>query len=100
MSRQAARRVSRPSAIAISFRFGSALPNPDLEAETSTNYEIGFARDLGRVQYGAAVFLSQIEDAIQSVSIDDSLCTSPPCSQPEHRGTGQQGHRGCTSMFR
>lgn len=67
-----------------SFRFGSALPNPDLKAETSTNYEIGFKRDLGRIQYGGAVFLSQIEEAIQSVNIDDSLCTSPPCAQAQN----------------
>jgi iron complex outermembrane recepter protein len=65
-------------------RFCLVLPNPDLEAETSTNYEIGIERDMGWMQYGAAVFLSQLEDAIQSVTVDDSLCTSPPCSQNQN----------------
>ena len=65
-------------------RFGSALPNPDLDAETSTNYELGVDRKQGRFEYGAAVFLSQLDDAIQSVSIADNLCANPPCSQPQN----------------
>jgi iron complex outermembrane recepter protein len=65
-------------------RFGSALPNPDLKAETSNNYEVGFERQHGGLKYGSAVFLSQVEDAIQSVSIAPELCMSPPCSQPQN----------------
>ena len=65
-------------------RFGSSLPNPDLAAETSDNYEIGFERNLERIQYGGAVFLSRLEDAIESVTIDDSLCASPPCEQAKN----------------
>ena len=65
-------------------RFGSALPNPDLKAETATNYEVGFEREAGGIKYGGAVFLSQLEDAIQSVAIAPDLCTSPPCSQPQN----------------
>jgi iron complex outermembrane recepter protein len=65
-------------------RFGSALPNPDLKAETSTNYELGFERRHGGLKYGGAVFLSQLEDAIQSVSIAPELCMNPPCSQPQN----------------
>jgi iron complex outermembrane recepter protein len=65
-------------------RFGSALPNPDLEAEYSTNYEIGFDRRQGSVSYGAALFLSQLDDAIQSVTIAPDQCLSPPCSQAQN----------------
>jgi iron complex outermembrane recepter protein len=65
-------------------RFGSALANPDLNAETSTNYEIGFDQDVGRYKYGATVFLSQLDDAIQSVIIDPTLCSNPPCSQTQN----------------
>jgi iron complex outermembrane recepter protein len=78
-------------------RFGSALPNPDLEAETSTNYEIGFERQHGGIKYGAAAFLSQLEDAIQSVSIAPDLCTNPPCSQPQN--VEEQDNQGLEVFF-
>jgi iron complex outermembrane recepter protein len=65
-------------------RFGSALPNPDLAAEKATTYELGIDREHGGLKYGGAVFLSQLEDAIQSVSIADDLCMNPPCSQPQN----------------
>jgi iron complex outermembrane recepter protein len=65
-------------------RFGSALPNPDLEAETSTNYEIGVDREHGRFTYGAALFRSDLDDAIQSVAIAPDLCANPPCTQPQN----------------
>lgn len=65
-------------------RFGRALPNPDLNAETSDNYEIGLDGSTGRLGYGVALFLSEIDDAIVSASIDDSLCSSPPCSQSQN----------------
>jgi iron complex outermembrane receptor protein len=75
-----------------SARFGSALPNPDLSAETSDNYEIGLDGRAGRLSYGGALFLSQIDDAIVSASIDDALCSSPPCSQ--NRNVEKQENKG------
>lgn len=67
-----------------SARFGSALPNPDLKAESSINYELGLDATAGRIRYGGALFLSKLDDAIVSVTIDDSLCSSPPCSQNQN----------------
>ncbi|ANB17513.1 TonB-dependent receptor plug domain-containing protein [Dokdonella koreensis] len=75
-----------------SYRMGSALPNPDLEAERSTNLELGYEGIAGGVRYRAAVFHSRLDDAIESVSLDPSACTSPPCSQL--RNIGEQRNQG------
>lgn len=75
-----------------SYRMGSALPNPDLEAERSTNLEVGYEGALGAFRYRAALFHSRLQDAIESVSLDSSACTSPPCSQL--RNIGEQRNQG------
>ena len=62
-------------------RFGSALPNPDLDAETSDNYELGIERSDGSATWKAVAFYSRLEDAIENVSLPNTACTSPPCSQ-------------------
>jgi len=64
-----------------SFRFGSALPNPDLAAEEAANYEIGFERSAASVSYGGNLFFSKLRDAIENVTLADSACTRPPCVQ-------------------
>lgn len=51
-----------------SSRFGGATSNPDLKAERSTNYEIGFSEAVSRsLHVSGAVFYSDVTDAIQSV---------------------------------
>ncbi|WP_043753943.1 TonB-dependent receptor plug domain-containing protein [Imhoffiella purpurea] len=51
-----------------SLRLGNAVPNPDLEAEQSINYEIGYqGTPWGRVHLETAVFLSDVTDLIQQV---------------------------------
>jgi iron complex outermembrane receptor protein len=62
-------------------RFGSALPNPELDPETSDNYELGLEGTSAALTWKAALFHSRLKDAIESVSIPDSACTSPPCTQ-------------------
>lgn len=62
-------------------RFGSALPNPDLSAEYSNNAELGIERPLGATTWRVAAFHSRLSDAIENVSLPDTACTSPPCSQ-------------------
>jgi len=53
-----------------SSRFGGATSNPDLKSERATNYQIGWAPDLGpRAQLSMAVFYSDVKNAIQSVNI-------------------------------
>jgi iron complex outermembrane receptor protein len=49
-----------------SSRFGGAVSNPDLESERATNYEIGAATRIGAVHGEAALFYSDIADAIVS----------------------------------
>lgn len=75
-----------------SFRLGSALPNPDLRAEESINFEIGVNGVAGPVGYGAAVFYSQIDDAIENVSLPPTACLRPPCFQLQN--VVEQRNRG------
>jgi iron complex outermembrane receptor protein len=70
-----------------SYSFGSALPNPDLQAEKALNYELGMdGRAFGLLDYGAAVFFSQIDSTIESVMLPSSSCTRPPCFQLQNIG--------------
>ncbi|WP_188578012.1 TonB-dependent receptor plug domain-containing protein [Azorhizobium oxalatiphilum] len=51
-----------------SSRFGSAIANPDLEAERATNYEIAWSDTFDkRLTLGATVFYSQVTNLIQGV---------------------------------
>ncbi len=54
-----------------SYRFGRALPNPDLDPEYATNYDLGCEVGLGRVEITSAFFFSDVEDYIQSATIAD-----------------------------
>jgi len=47
-----------------SSRFGGAISNPDLQAERSTNYEIGGGKTFGAVKINGAVFYSHLNDVI------------------------------------
>jgi iron complex outermembrane recepter protein len=52
-----------------SLRLGTAIPNPDLEAEHSINYEIGYqGTPWGSLSLEAALFLSDVTDLIQQVN--------------------------------
>lgn len=62
-------------------RFGSALPNPDLDVETSDNYELGIEGSAAKSSWKLALFYSRLEDAIENVSLPATACSSPPCSQ-------------------
>lgn len=66
--------VSRKSRFATikdrySYRLGSALPNPDLDAERSDNYEAGYSDRLGPLHLDLALFRSDIADMIQQVDL-------------------------------
>ncbi len=68
-----------------SYRMGTAVPNPGLKSEHATHFEVGHSRALGAGwQMDMAVFRSHIDDLLQSVRIDDSRCSSPPCSQMQN----------------
>lgn len=51
-------------------RFGTAIPNADIEPERATNYEVGGAIDFGpNVTLESAVFYSDITDALVQVPV-------------------------------
>lgn len=75
-----------------SYRLGTALPNPGLTAEQADHVDIGAATTLGGVDVRAALFSSWLDDAISTVSLPSTACTSPPCSQLQN--VGRQRRRG------
>lgn len=76
-----------------SYRLGTALPNPALQPENTLNYELGADdKAFGFLDYGGNVFFSQIDNAIESVTLPNSRCSRPPCSQMQN--IGQQENLG------
>ena len=56
-----------------SYRMGTALPNPDLKAEKSTNYEIGYQDTFWKkIGFKTALFYSNVRDMILLVRVRDS----------------------------
>ena len=51
-----------------SYRLGTAIPNPDLQAEYSVNYELGYTGIFNSLRVQAAAFYSKINNTILSVS--------------------------------
>lgn len=52
-----------------SYRMGTAIPNPDLKAETAVNYELGYkGRFMDKIELQAALFYTKINNTILSVS--------------------------------
>ena len=57
-----------------SYKFGTAVPNPDLRAEHDVTVETGYQGTLGpRTSFGASLFYARITDLIQSVVIGTNL---------------------------
>ncbi len=50
---------------------GYFIQNPDLSAETNTNYEIGVKTRFDKMSGEAAIYLSRIHDLITAVEMDD-----------------------------
>lgn len=80
-----------------SYRLGSALPNPGLQPENALNYELGLSgKAFTAVDYGANLFFSQIDNTIDSVTLPNTSCSTPPCFQLQN--IGQQENLG-TEIF-
>jgi iron complex outermembrane receptor protein len=56
-----------------SSQFGTAVANPDLKPERATNFEIGGARTFGPLHASAALFYSDLQDALVSVRTPANL---------------------------
>lgn len=70
-----------------STRFGSAIPNPDLESERALNFEVGYAGDLGPVHVETALFYSKVSDVMQSVPVGLNA-DDEPITQTQNVGDG------------
>lgn len=71
------------------YRMGQGIPNPGLDAETATHYEIGY---VGRIRptlsLNASVYLARINSTIQSVFI------SPTSNVAQFQNIGTSENRG------
>ena len=70
-----------------SYRMGRALPNPNLEAEQSVNYELGYRQNWGET--GTAeitIFYYDIDDFIQLVDIAPGLTQNQNIGKVEEYG--------------
>lgn len=75
-----------------SYRLGSALPNPALQAERADTLELGITARHGNLSYRAALFRSDLDDAIENVTLPTTACTRPPCFQQQNIGAAR--HEG------
>jgi iron complex outermembrane receptor protein len=69
-----------------STRFGSAIPNPNLEAERAVNYELGWSAQLSDAfDLTTALFYADVEDMIQTVVV----VPNPQQTQTQNVGDGE-----------
>ncbi|MGE4267297.1 MAG: TonB-dependent receptor [Deferribacterales bacterium] len=54
-----------------STRFGSELPNPQLQPEIADHYELGYKGDFGRIKLNTALYYSVLKDKITTIEIPD-----------------------------
>lgn len=69
-----------------STRFGTAVPNPDLESERALNFELGYRGELGPVALETALFYSKVEDVIQSMPVGVDLVQSQNVGDGTYKG--------------
>jgi len=70
-----------------STRFGTALPNPDLDPERGKNYELGWSADVSAAMHlSAAVFYNDVTDMVQTVIVSAG---PPQLTQTQNVGDGE-----------
>jgi iron complex outermembrane receptor protein len=70
-----------------SYKFGTAVPNPDLAPERSTTLESGYQGTLGRqTSFQASVFYSRIADLIQTFYLQPNLSQQQNIGRVSHAG--------------
>ncbi|ATB70655.1 TonB-dependent receptor [Sulfurospirillum diekertiae] len=78
-----------------STKLGTYVPNPDLKAERSINYEVGIDQKVTDTHVAhVALFLSESDDYIASVNVPDvvGVCTGGKCKQSQN--IGKEEHKG------
>lgn len=72
-----------------SSRFGTAVPNPDIKEERATNFEIGGdLRVADNIRIDAAIFYSDVSDALISVPVVFGAPISATLNQTRNVGDG------------
>jgi iron complex outermembrane recepter protein len=70
-----------------SYRLGSALPNPDLDPERSTNCELGFSgRPVSRLKVNVAAFYDRVSDYVLLVTVPDPVTAGKTTTQNQNIG--------------
>jgi iron complex outermembrane receptor protein len=70
-----------------SYRFGTAIPNPDLKAEDAVNYDLTYHTSLGKLSVQASGFYSSISNSIQMVNnVSTDQLTGTQLSQVQNVG--------------
>ncbi|WP_428380376.1 TonB-dependent receptor plug domain-containing protein [Nevskia ramosa] len=77
-----------------SFRLGAAIPNPALGPEAALQYELDWTQRWNSVELRAALFQSDLDDAIENVTVARGLCTAPNPNCFQQRNVGKQRNRG------
>ena len=77
-----------------SFRLGAAIPNPALGPEAALQYELDWTQRWNKFELRAALFQSDLDDAIENLTVDRGLCTAPNPNCFQQRNVGKQRNRG------
>ncbi len=67
-------------------KLGTALPNPDLDAETATHYELSYLKHMGALSGRINGFFDRIDDAIESVVVTPAETQNQNIGSFDHRG--------------
>ena len=73
-----------------SYRLGSALPNLGLAAESSDNLELRMTGRFRAWNLHAALFRSDLDDAIDAVTLVPTACMRAPCFQLQNIGEARR----------
>lgn len=70
-----------------SYRLGTAIPNPDLDAEKAINSEIGYEnKDIAGVHVKGTVFYNHVTDYIQLIKVADPTDSGATTNQNQNIG--------------
>ena len=70
-----------------SYRLGTAIPNPDLDPERSTNCELGFSgKPVSRLKLNVAGFYNRVSDYVLLVTIPDPVTAGKTTTQNQNIG--------------
>lgn len=67
-------------------KLGTALPNPDLNAETAIHYELSYQKNAGAFSGRINGFFDRIDDAIESVVVTTDETQNQNVGSFDHRG--------------